>query len=156
MTKDTIIFDLDGTLADITARRDISHQDNGKMNWKTFFDPSNISLDQPNHPVINAARLAATAGFKVVIFSGRSKATKDATQQWLNDNGVPFDVLKMRPTSKDWAYMPDDQLKQHWLDDIFPGDQKDRISCVYDDRNKVVDMWRKNGIPCFQVAPGNF
>ena len=156
MTKDTIIFDLDGTLADIDARRKLALQDNGKMNWKTFFDPANISLDKPNHPVINAARLAKAAGFNIVIFSGRSKATKDATRQWLNDNGVPFDVLKMRPTSKDWAYMPDNQLKQHWLDDIFPGDQKDRISCVYDDRNKVVDMWRKNGIPCFQVAPGNF
>ena len=154
--KDTIIFDLDGTLADIDARRKLSHQDNGKMNWKTFFDPANIALDKPNHPVITAARHHAMAGFKVVIFSGRSKATKDATRQWLNDNGVPFDILKMRPTSHPWAFMKDDKLKQHWLDDIFPGDQKDRISCVYDDRDQVVSMWRKNGIPCFQVAEGDF
>jgi len=27
---------------------------------------------------------------------------------------------------------------------------------VFDDRDKVVNMWRENGIPCLQVAPGNF
>ena len=156
MKQDTIIFDLDGTLADIDARRKLSIQDNGKMNWKKFFDPANISLDKPNYPVINAARFAKAAGFNIVIFSGRSKATKDATRQWLNDNGVPFDILKMRPTSHPWAFMKDDKLKQHWLDDLFPFSQKDKISCVYDDRDQVVNMWRKNGIPCFQVAPGNF
>ena len=62
----------------------------------------------------------------------------------------------MRPTSKDWMYMPDDKLKQHWLDDLFPGDKKKNIVCVFDDRNKVVDMWRKNDLTCMQVAPGDF
>ena len=156
MKQDTIIFDLDGTLADIDARRKLSVKDNGKMDWKKFFDPANIALDKPNHPVIIAAQLAHKAGFKVVIFSGRSKATKDATKQWLNNNDIPFHILKMRPTSHPWAFMKDDKLKQHWLDDIFPGDQKDRIACVYDDRDKVVSMWRNNDIACFQVAPGNF
>ena len=28
-----VIFDLDGTLADITARRTLSTKDNGKMDW---------------------------------------------------------------------------------------------------------------------------
>jgi hypothetical protein len=27
---------------------------------------------------------------------------------------------------------------------------------ILDDRNQVVDMWRSIGLPCFQVAPGNF
>jgi hypothetical protein len=27
---------------------------------------------------------------------------------------------------------------------------------VFDDRSRVVEMWRKNGIKCFQVAEGNF
>ena len=40
MTIDKIvIFDLDGTLADITARRVKSTKDNGKMDWSIFFDP---------------------------------------------------------------------------------------------------------------------
>jgi hypothetical protein len=28
--------------------------------------------------------------------------------------------------------------------------------CTFDDRDKVVKMWRDNGIICFQVAPGDF
>ena len=123
MTKDTIIFDLDGTLADIDKRRSISKLPSGKMDWKTFFDPANIALDKPNHAVIKMAQTFHDQGFKIVIFSGRSKATKDATKDWLTQFDVPHHVLKMRPTSHPWAFMPDDKLKQQWLDDIFPGDQ---------------------------------
>jgi hypothetical protein len=32
----------------------------------------------------------------------------------------------------------------------------DDIVCVFDDRQKVVDMWRDMGLTCMQVAPGNF
>ena len=156
MDKDIVIFDLDGTLADIEQRRKISTKDNGKMDWDKFFDPANISLDQPNFPVIKMAQALDDQGFKVVIFSGRSKATKDATKDWLNQFGVPFSVLKMRPTGNQFQFMPDDKLKKMWLDDLFPGDKKDRILCIFDDRQKVVDMWRDNGLSCFQVAPGNF
>ena len=94
--------------------------------------------------------------FTIVIFSGRSKATKDATAAWLDKHNVPFNIMKMRPTGHPWAFMPDDKLKKGWLDDIFPGDKKDRILCVFDDRTKVVNMWRDNGLSCFQVAPGDF
>ena len=47
-----VIFDLDGTLALIDARRAKSTNVNGKMDWDTFFDPNNIQLDLPNQPVI--------------------------------------------------------------------------------------------------------
>ena len=156
MKKDVVIFDLDGTLALIDDRRKISTKPNGKMDWDTFFDPDNISLDLPNHPVIQMAQTLDKQGFTIVIFSGRSKATKDATADWLDKHNVPFNVMKMRPTGHPWAFMPDDKLKKHWLDDIFPGDRKDRILCVFDDRDKVVKMWRDNGLTCFQVAPGDF
>ena len=58
----------------------------------------------------------------------------------------------MRPDTKQDKFTPDDVLKQNWLNDL---DKKD-ILCVFDDRQKVVDMWRNNGISCFQVAPGDF
>ncbi len=156
LKKDVVIFDLDGTLALIDDRRALATKDNGKMDWDVFFDPANISLDLPNHPVIQMAQTLDKQGYKIVIFSGRSKATKDATAKWLSDNKVPFNVMKMRPTGHPWAFMPDDKLKKHWLDDIFKGDQKDRILCIFDDRTKVVNMWRDNGLTCFQVAPGDF
>ena len=122
-----VIFDLEGTLADITQRRVLSTDAvTGKMNWDIFFDPKNIGLDQPNTPVITMAQLLHSQGYKIIIFSGRSKATKDS------------------------------DVKEFWLDDIFPGLEINDIFAVFDDRQQVVDMWRSRGLTCFQVADGNF
>ncbi len=148
-----VIFDLDGTLALIDARRALATK-NGKMDWDVFFDPKNIDLDLPNHAVIAMAQTLKAAGHRIIILSGRSKGTKDATNAWLKKFNVPCDILKMRPTSKDFMFMPDDKLKQMWLDKLF--NDKNDIICVFDDRQKVVDMWRDNGLTCMQVAPGNF
>jgi len=151
----TVIFDLDGTLADITKRREMSTKNNGKIEWDVFFEPNNIWFDLPNEPVITMAQLLSDK-HRIVIFSGRSKATKDETKRWLKKFDVPFDVIKMRPTSNEWKFMPDDELKQHWLDLLFKDEKKQDILCVFDDRQKVVDMWRRNGITCFQVDDGKF
>ena len=151
-----VIFDLDGTLALIDKRRDISIID-GKRDWDVFYDPQNISLDQPNIPVIKMAQMLKSQGFMIVIFSGRSKATKDATTQWLDRHDVPFDVIKMRPADRSigghFHFMKDSDLKQYWLDDL---QIKDDIFAVFDARNQVVDMWRSNGLQVFQVAEGDF
>ena len=148
--KKTIIFDLDGTLALIDKRRAISTKPNGKLDWDIFFNPKNISLDEPNTPVIKTAQLFHTQGFRIVIFSGRSDRTKDVTIDWLSNNGINYDHLQMRP--QDLLYMPDNDLKQSWLDDI----GVNNVAMVFDDRNQVVDMWRQNGLTCFQVADGDF
>lgn len=151
----TVIFDLDGTLADINKRREMSTKENGKIDWDIFFKPENIWFDKPNVPVIEMAKILSQK-HRIVILSGRSKATKQETVRWLNKFEVPFDIIKMRPTTKEWLFMPDDELKKHWLDTLFSGDKKDNILCVFDDRDKVVKMWRENGLTCFQVDEGNF
>ena len=150
------IFDLDGTLADIEVRRLVSTKNDGKIDWGMFFDPKNIELDKPHRHIITLAQMLKDVGVKILILSGRSKGTKDATVEWLSKYNVPYTVLKMRPTSKEWMYMPDDKLKQYWLDDLFPDDKKKDILFIFDDRDKVVKMWRNNNLPCLQVAEGNF
>ena len=152
--NDSVIFDLDGTLADIEVRRMLSTKANGKLDWDVFFDPANISLDEPNHSVIKMAQVLSESNHTIVILSGRSAVTKEATIEWLKQYDVPYDVLTMRPTEQPWAYMPDDELKKEWLTKLFP--DKNNIICVFDDRDKVVDMWRANGLQCFQVAKGDF
>ena len=63
--KNTIIFDLDGTLADITQRRaGAINMGGGKMDWDFFFDPSNVALDAPNMDVITTAQTFKKQGFK--------------------------------------------------------------------------------------------
>ena len=149
MDKKIVIFDLDGTLALIDKRRDISIKDNGKMDWSKFFDPKNIDLDDPNAPVIQMAKLLSS-DYRIWILSGRSDVTQQATIDWLSDNDVHYDHLVMRPQNH--LYMPDNDLKQMWLDNI----GVDNVAMVFDDRQQVVDMWRQNGLTCFQVADGDF
>ena len=156
MKDSWIIFDLDGTLADIENRRKLAVKANGKMDWDIFFSSRLVETDEPKESVIEMDRVLSSSGHKIAILSGRSKATKQVTTEWLRFHGVPFDVLKLRPTSHPWKFMPDDKLKQGWLDDLWPDDKKDNIVCVFDDRDKVVQMWRENGLNCFQVAPGDF
>ena len=145
-----IIFDLDGTLADIEDRRQLCTKENGKMDWNRFFDPENIKLDKPNIPVIMMAQALDAIGYKIAIFSGRSASTLDATKKWLHEYGIEYNAFKMRPKRN---FRPDEQLKLEWLNDM---DWKDNVEMVFDDRQKVVDMWREIGLTCMQVAPGNF
>ena len=154
MNKDrkTVIFDLDGTLALIDKRRALATK-NGKMDWDVFFSADNIKLDVPNTPVITMAQMLHSQGFRIVIFSGRSARTQDATIDWLNKHNVPYDDLHMRPTDRKSHFMPDNMLKQNWL---FTTLRNDDIFAVFDDRQQVVDMWRDNGLTVFQVADGDF
>ena len=152
MNKNTVIFDLDGTLADITIRKELATKSNGKLDWDVFFDSSNIKLDVPNPPVVKLAQMFAEDGFTIIIFSGRSDKTKFTTRSWLTHNRVPFHKLVMRD-SVTRHFVPDDILKKDMLDkhvDI------DDVFLVVDDRQKVVDMWRSLGLKVFQVDKGDF
>lgn len=149
--KKTVIFDLDGTLALIEKRRAKATKPDGKINWGIFFAPENIQLDEPNPSVIEMAKMLYKQGHSVVIFSGRDSISRAETIAWLEQYGVKFDVLKMRPRN---TFTPDDVLKKDWLDQLFP-DRSD-VLCVFDDRDKVVKMWRENGVACYQVAEGDF
>lgn len=151
MKQQTVIFDLDGTLALIDKRRAKAAKPDGKMNWKTFFASENIALDEPNHPVIESFKAMKAAGFIVGIFSGRDEISRQETMDWLSQHGIDPMFLRMRPKG---SFTPDDVLKKTWLDEIVANGNE--VMCVFDDRDKVVKMWRDNGITCFQVAPGNF
>ena len=169
MSKRTVIFDLDGTLANIDVRRDKSLKPNGKLDWDIFAAPSSIkNWDKPNDPVIQMAKLFHQDGFKIVIFSGRNDRGFDATIDWLTWWDVPFDLLVMRPdkfkdkswpiadgnpATPDMRFMPDEILKKKMLDTFV--DIND-VFLVVDDRDKVVKMWRDLGLNTWQVAPGNF
>lgn len=147
----TVIFDLDGTLAIIDERRKLATKDTERINWDIFFDPKNIILDEPNYPVIAAFQAMKAAGYRVGIFSGRDSISRKETELWLSSFGIEPDFLRMRPRR---SFIKDDILKKRWLDEEL--ELGHTIICTFDDRDKVVKMWRDNGIACFQVNYGNF
>jgi hypothetical protein len=142
--RKAVIFDLDGTLALIDHRRHFV--EGAKKNWRAFF--AACAGDVPNLPVVEVAR-ALNLHFQTVIFSGRSDEVLAETLDWLKRHDVPCDYLVMRRAGD---FTPDDELKRGWLGHFDRG----QIVCVFDDRAKVVRMWREEGVACFQVAPGEF
>ena len=144
MRKNIIIADLDGTISLVEHRR---HFVEGKdKDWQAFYKA--CIDDEPNEAVIVLLR-GMRADHIINIFSGREDSVRIETETWLDNNSVPYNSLIMRPTGD---YTPDDRLKRHWL----AGLPKDQILFVLDDRQKVVDMWRDEGLSCFQVNKGDF
>ena len=148
--KTTVIFDLDGTLALVDKRREIAKKPNGKIDFDIFYDPQYIELDEPNSFVIELAKMYKRDGYEIVIVSGRSDRTKEATDRWLEKYGILYDRMIMRKRKN---FTPDNELKERWLEKYL---DLDNIHVVVDDRQRVVDMWRRNGLDVFQVANGNF
>lgn len=146
--KNIVLCDLDGTLADIEHRRHLVT--NGNNKWNKFYEA--CIDDNPNIAVISAMKSFHLSKMNLHIVSGRSDLVKEKTLIWLVKHEIPFHRLTMR-TEGD--YTPDDVLKLNWLNSGELG-SRDNILCVLDDRDKVVKMWRGEGLTCFQVAEGNF
>lgn len=148
------IFDLDGTLANNEHRQHIL-QSSDSDRWDKFFEA--CSGDKPKWPVIATMESLRLGGADILIWSGRSDSVRDKTIAWLDAHiaipGEELDqILQMRPR-KD--HTPDDTLKFTWYSELSTVD-KARLVAVFDDRNKVVQMWRNIGVTCFQVAEGDF
>lgn len=151
VTKPLYIFDLDGTLALTEHRQHLVQK--AHPNWDAFFEA--CDQDEPNIPVITTLQMIAQSeyGPDVWIWSGRSDAVRAKTMKWLTDHYV-FYVTNVR-MREEGDHTPDDALKARWYDELSDGD-KQRLVAIFDDRQKVVDMWREMGVACFQVAPGDF
>lgn len=128
-----------------------------KPDWPAFF--AACVDDEPNYPVIRTLHNLLLAHCDVQIWSGRSAAVMNETLAWLHrfvfwhPKIDPDEVqLVMR---RDGDFTPDQELKAAWLDALHPKDRS-RLVGVFDDRDKVVAMWRSKGVACFQVAPGEF
>lgn len=169
--KPLYIFDLDGTLALIEHRRhlverksecnkragdpakqcDCITQCQFKPDWPAFF--AACVDDEPNIPVIDTLLALVDAGADVEVWSGRSSEVMEQTKTWLADH-IGLDDLRL-VMRVEGDFTPDEQLKKSWLD-AMPSVDRRRLVAVFDDRNKVVSMWRAAGVACFQVAPGEF
>jgi len=143
-----IIFDVDGTLMDVEHRR---HFVEGvSTDWKAFEEATKD--DTRMEHVFEVAESLYDAGHEIVIVSARKERQRELTEHQLKQTmGVFWSHLFMRP---DDSFEPDHQFKQRVLHELIKADWKPDM--VFDDRDQVVEMWRANGIPCLQVAPGNF
>lgn len=154
MGKPLYIFDLDGTLADCQHRTPILAEKYDNHRWRRFY--AACDKDQPIAHVIglmNHLRLVAD----VWIFSGRSEEVRDKTVTWLAEHTsfMHHDLDTALVMRQEGDHRADDIVKREWIDGMLDVDRK-RLVAAFDDRDRVVTMWRSAGIPCYQVAPGDF
>jgi len=143
-----IIVDIDGTIADIEHRR--HWLKSTPKNWKQFY--ANIENDIPIQPVIAVVKcLWRNTNNNIIFCTGRGEEHRVKTTQWLRANVIPPKHLYMRKYND---FRDDGVVKFELLQEIRAAGFNPTIA--FDDRNRVVDMWRANGIICAQVAPGDF
>lgn len=151
------IFDLDGTLALNEHRQHILADKSNSNRWDDFYRA--CVWDELNGPVVkiyNSLTYRSNRDnlFSVdrYIFTGRSILIRMDTEKWLQKHHLFTLRLFMRSHGDN---TPDEILKKKWYDELSDED-KERLVCVFDDRQKVVDMWRSIGVTCLQVARGDF
>jgi hypothetical protein len=138
------VCDLDGTLCDVSHRRQwIATQ---PKNWDAW--NAGISDDKLNVPVYDAISALAMA-FPIILVSGRGEEYRQVTEQWLERNNVTYHELFMRKAED---FRPDDEVKSELADEV---EKTYKILGVFDDRQRVVRMWRSRGIFVFDVSQGN-
>ena len=142
-----IVFDIDGTLADIEHRLDYVRSK--PKNWKAF--DAGIPNDKVNTPVAEVFRQMVEEGHHVILASGRNDRSRAATEDWLRKSSlVGYEKLYMRKADD---FRGDDIVKREILDEIVANWGR-KPDMVFDDRPRVVRMWREAGIFVFNVYQG--
>lgn len=135
-----ILVDIDGTIA---LRGDRSPHDHDSS-----------MEDAVNRPVVTLVGVVYSAFHaQICLISGRNERYRDVTEYWLRQHSLfPFrGGLLMRPLHD---HRSDEEVKKDlYLQHIQPFYN---VLYVFDDRNKVVKMWRDLGLTCLQVAEGAF
>ena len=151
-----IIFDVDGTLLDITHRlHHILGTERQKpyksRNWKRFREPSLKVHDLPIKPVVTVMNSLYKDGHQILIVSGRVKSEEKDT---INSLSLLSPYAGTLPTyfRSDTDYRPDYEMKKTALAKI-KRDGYDPVM-AFDDRPNVIKMWREQNILVADVGKG--
>lgn len=142
------IFDLDGTLADVTPVR---HFVDGTLGRHRDFDAFHryaCTEALPIKATVQKVREAEWAGRAVILVSGRQEKWRSLTLSWLTWHDIPWNRLWMR---LDGDFRPDTVVKAG----IYRTFIKPHFNVVkaHDDRPSICELWRSLGIEV-DVVPG--
>jgi FMN phosphatase YigB (HAD superfamily) len=145
LAEELVIFDIDGTLADISER--VHYIKRKPKNWNAFNE--GMAKDKAIHSMIRLCTILYASGLYIILCSGRNERNRPETVEWLAEHGVQYHELLLR---QDEDYRTDSVVKRELIQHI----DKSKILFVVEDRSRVVEMWRSEGLVCLQCAPGEF
>lgn len=146
-----IVCDLDGTLANVEHRRHhVRKEKPEKPNWKAFFEGM---IDDPVNEWCRSILSNMNDTYRIVYATGRPADYEEYTEMWLRENRLRYagSELFMRLAGD---HRSDDQVKEIILE--FEIKTRWDVLFVLDDRQQVVDMWRKHGYTVLQCDYGDF
>ena len=132
-----IIVDIDGTVSHKTDR--------------DIYDYKEAINDNPDKIILEVVRSLWHQGYRILFVTGRSDDCITVTRTWLATYCPYYFGLYMRQTGD---FRKDAIVKQEIYENHIKNEYD--VLCVFDDRQKVVDMWREIGLKCLQVQPGDF
>lgn len=141
-----IVFDIDSTLAYTDHRHHFLKRK--PKDWEGFFAAA--PYDTPIIPALIVYEALMAQKFDIEFWTGRPERFRISTTQWLSrylGSRAGHLVLKMRATGDD---RNDDIVKVEFIDPHYPP------TIIFEDRQRVVDAYRAQGITVYQVAPGDF
>ena len=143
-----IVFDIDGTLANVDHRRQFVAS--RPKNWAAW--NAGMANDTVHEDILwMLDSFQRRPDTRIIICSGRGEETRAVTEKWLEDNSIAFDSLYMR---EEGDYRKDSIVKVELLQQI-RADYGNPWLWI-DDRQQVVDAIRAEGVRVLQVAPGDF
>lgn len=146
-----VLCDLDGTLCDLSARRHYVRE--APKNWKKFFEEiPNDTLREDVLADVEATLASVRDQGKrayLVLVSARPENYKKVTEEWLARNDVDYFTLIMRRAGDS---REDSIVKREILNKYFK--DKSKIIKVFDDRPRVIRMWREEGLEVEDVGDG--
>ena len=169
MGTECYVFDIDGTLLDISHR--LHHIKAGNKNWAVFRAEALTALTEvPRMEVINllvvlsdwhnivfvTGRVESEAAFTFGPGSPLYKTIKDhfngITYDWWDCPTTGLFRASMRYMRKEGDYRHDDIIKAEMLAQIKADGYHPVMA--FDDRPRVIRMWREHGVPVTDVGPG--
>lgn len=145
MAEEIVIFDIDGTLADVSER--LHHIRKKPKDWDAFF--KGIPQDKAIKSMVRLCNILYESGIKILLCTGRREQDRAETVKWLAQKGVNYHELILR---RDGDRRSDVIIKREML----AGIDRSKILFVVEDRSGVVEMWRSEGLVCLHCAPGEF
>lgn len=140
-----VIFDVDGTLA--------------KMVGRSPYDLEKCDTDIMNPMVVELSKMYHKQGYAIIVVSGRESGTAEEpmkyyhmTRHWVENLAeVPLEMQCQREQGDSRSDMI--VKEEIFWNKIAPHYD---VKLAVDDRNSVVEMWRRIGLECWQVAFGDF
>lgn len=138
---DSVIVDLDGTLADCNHR--LHFIESKKKDWQSFFNNCNKDLVvEPVRELINMLK----EKYMIIILTARPESNRELTTKWLEDNNIDYDALFMR-NKNDYRKSPivkSDLIEEMKCHDYIP-------LYAIEDRDDCIDMFNSLGIFTLKV-----